>query len=178
MQKRKIFIEIGIPSKLRKKLTEKVEKLRELPVKWTKPENLHITLMFLGYVDESVIPEICLKVSQTASEAESFDLSFDKIELGPNPDKAQMIWFSGEANDDLKNLYQEIEKELGIFHIEKKLFRPHITLGKIKKEKWEALKEAPVIQEEFKTFVPVENIFVMGSVSGQEYEVIEDCPLG
>lgn len=178
MQKRKIFIEIEVPNKLKKRLTEKIEKWRELPVKWTKSENLHITLMFLGYVDESVIPEICLKVSQAASTAEPLDLSFDKIEIGPSAEKAQMIWFSGEANDDLKNLHQKIEKELGIFHIEKKHFRPHITLGKIKKGQWEILKETPIIQEEFKTFVPVENIFVMGSISGQEYEVIENCPLG
>lgn len=180
MQKRKLFIEIEVPDRLKKRLVEKTEKWQNLPVKWSRVENLHITLLFLGYVDESVMPDICQRVSEAASKIESFDINFEKIEIGPSPEKPQTIWFVGEPSEGLRSLHEEIEKELDIFQIEKKQFRPHITLGKIKKGKWEELKEVPVVDENFKVSFSVDNIFVMESRAdegGQEYHVIESCPL-
>jgi RNA 2',3'-cyclic 3'-phosphodiesterase len=149
-------------------------------VKWTRQENLHITLLFLGYVDESVIPDVCQKVSDAAEQMESFDIHFNKIEVGPSLEKPQMIWFSGEASEDLKHLYETIEKELDIFQTEKKKFCPHITLGKIRKTKWQELDKAPNVEEDFKVAISVDNIFVMESRAGeggQEYHAIEACPL-
>ena len=180
MQKRKIFIEIEVPNQVKKRLIEKTEKWKNLPVKWMRQENLHITLVFLGYVDESVMPDICLKVSEAAAKSESFDIYFDKIEIGPSLEKPQMVWFSGQTSEELKNLYESVEKELDIFQTGKKTFRPHITLGKIKKGKWESLKEAPVIDEKFKVSISVDNLLVMesgGEEGGEEYHVIESCPL-
>ncbi len=180
MQKRKIFIEIEIPNQVKKRLIERIEKWQNLPVKWMRQENLHITLIFLGYVDESVMPDICSKVAEAALKMESFDIYFDKIEIGPNLEKPQMVWFSGQASEGLKNLYEVVEKELDIFQAGKKQFRPHITLGKIQKAKWEQLKEVPVIDEQFKVSISVDNLLVMessGEEGGQEYHVIESCPL-
>ncbi|HBP01433.1 MAG: 2'-5' RNA ligase [Candidatus Moranbacteria bacterium GW2011_GWE1_49_15] len=180
MQKRKIFIEIEVPNQVKKRLVERTEKWQTLPVKWTRQENLHITLLFLGYVDESVIPDICLKVSEAASRIEPFDIYFDKIEIGPNTQKPQMVWFAGEASEELKNLYEAVEKELDIFQTGKKEFRPHVTLGRIRKAKWESLKDKPEIDEQFKVAMSVDNILVMeskGEEGGQEYHVIESCPL-
>jgi len=180
MQKRKIFIEIEVPNQVKKRLVERTEKWQNLPIKWARQENLHITLLFLGYVDESVMPDICQKVSEAASKIESFDIQFNKIEIGPSPEKPQTVWFAGEPSEELKNLYEAVEKELDIFQTEKKQFRPHITLGKIKKGKWEELAQTPVIEESFKISFSVDNIFVMESSAeegGQEYHVIESCPL-
>lgn len=180
MQKRKIFIEIEVPEGVKKRLVSRTEKWQNLPVKWSKKENLHITLLFLGYVDESVLPEICQKVSEAVSKIESFDIEFDKIEIGPSPEKPQTVWFSGEASEDLKDLYESVQKELDIFQTEKKSFRPHITLGKIRKKKWESLEEKPEINENFKVTMTVESVSVMesrGEEGGMEYHVIENCPL-
>ena len=180
MQKRKLFIEIKVPGSVKKRLQEKTEKWKDLPVKWTKKENLHITLLFLGYVDETALPEICYKVSEVADQFEVFDLNFNIIEIGPIPEKPRMIWFSGEASEELKNLYQELQKTLGMFQAERKEFRPHVNLGKIRKTRWEELENKPQIKDQFKVSIPVENICVMESREGEdgrEYHVIENCTL-
>ena len=120
MQKRKLFIEIKVPGSVKKRLQEKIEKWKDLPVKWTKKENIHITLLFLGYVDETALPGMCYKVSEVADQFGVFDLNFNMIEIGPIPEKPRMIWFSGEASEELKNLHQELQKTLGMFQAERK----------------------------------------------------------
>jgi len=75
---------------------------------------------------------------------------------------------------------EKIEKELGIFSSSKKEFRPHITLGKIRKNKWNELPEKPVINKDFPLLVTVESIDVMASDfegDDMEYTVIESCGL-
>ncbi len=182
MQKKKIFIEIGVPAHVKKKLAQKIEPWKKLPVKWVREVNLHITVAFLGYVDESVLPEICQNVSDAAASMESFDVEFNRISLGPDLESPQMIWAVGQVSDDLKNLIESIEEALNISKGQRKAFIPHITLGRIRADKWEALSEKPVIDEKVNLIVPVETVFVMESNPGQskggpEYTVMETCPL-
>ena len=54
----RIFIAINLPEDIKKKLTDYQAKWLELPCRWTKKENLHITLMFLGYLSDEELLEI------------------------------------------------------------------------------------------------------------------------
>lgn len=180
MQKRKLFIEISVPDSLKKVLSKRMEKWKELPVKWTKEENMHVMVLFLGYVDESVLPEICQKVRDVSAQFESFDIYFEKIMLAPNSENPNQIWLEGDISDELKNLQHAIEKELNIFVKEKKEFRPHITIGKLRKHLWDEIEEKPLIDETISVSFGVENIMVMESNNekgGSHYIPIETCPL-
>ncbi|HRZ95769.1 MAG TPA: RNA 2',3'-cyclic phosphodiesterase [Candidatus Moranbacteria bacterium] len=178
--KRKIFISINIPNKAKKRLVSAVEKWQDLPVKWTKESNLHITLFFLGYIDDESAAEVCSKVREIAENEDIFDLNMEKIELAPSADDPQMIWLIGEPSEELRKIHEKVEKALGMFKAERKIFRPHITLGRLRKHKWESLKEKPGISEKFQLIVPVESIDVMASDFGDgqnEYSLIESCQL-
>ncbi|HPN96341.1 MAG TPA: RNA 2',3'-cyclic phosphodiesterase [Candidatus Moranbacteria bacterium] len=178
--KRKIFISINIPERAKKELTKTIEKWSDLPVKWVKEANFHITLFFLGYIDDETTKDVCEKVKIAAQEENIFDLEFDRIELAPEKDDPKMIWLTGAPSEELKNLYEKIEKELDIFRAPKKSFRPHITLGRIRKHKWEDLTEKPEISEKFSLFVTAETVDIMASGFGEgesEYALIESCPL-
>lgn len=178
MQKRKIFIEINVPTQMRKRLVQLVSKWQELPVKWLKPESLHITVSFIGYVDESMIPEICDKVTEAVNEFESFELDFSSIELGPNLEDPKTIWLTGEPNVELGMLNEQIERALGMRPNAHKEFRPHITLGRIRKHKWDELKTKPEIFEKMRLTMTVDSVTVMESKGGGvEYSVLEECPL-
>jgi 2'-5' RNA ligase len=178
---RKIFIGIDLPGEVKKRLMQKTSQWKELPVRWSREENLHLTLSFLGHVDDELLSEICEKVRSAVQEIDAFDVDMNKIELGPEPGKnAKMFWFSGEASDELKNLQEKIEKELGFFGESKKVFRPHITLGRIKQYGWQRLEEIPEISEEFHVSVPIESVEVIEStvIEGKrKFMVIESCPL-
>lgn len=178
MQKKKIFIEINVPSQMRKRLIQIVSKWQNLPVKWLKSESLHITVAFVGYVDESVIPDICDKVNTAVAGFESFDLDFSKIELGPNENDPKMIWLTGEPNVELGMLNEHIERILGMRPTAHKEFRPHITLGKIRKLKWDEMENIPQIAEKIRLSMTVDSVAVMESKGGAgEYTLLEECPL-
>lgn len=178
--KSKIFISVSIPEKFKKRLFRSVEKWRELPVKWVKQENLHITLKYLGFVDNDAIPEICQKVALAAQKSQIFDLAMDKIEFFPSPDEPKMIALTGPENENLRDLVNQIEESLDLSYAPKKTFRPHATLGRIRKMKWGALAEAPEINEKFSMNLSVESADIMASnfdSDGNVYSVIESCPL-
>lgn len=178
MQKKKIFIEIPIPAQVKKRLERYATKWADLPVKWLKEESLHITVTFVGYVDESVLPDICEKVCEAGGEIESFDLMFNEIIMSPDVTHPHMVAVVGEANDNLRQLNQLIEEALGINKHEHKQFRPHITLGRIRKLKWDELEVKPVIAEKINIIVSVDAVEIMESKGGgAEYISLEQCPL-
>ncbi|MDP3996027.1 MAG: 2'-5' RNA ligase family protein, partial [bacterium] len=122
--KRRIFVAINLPEKVKNKLAEYRDKWPELPVRWTKKENLHITLEFLGYLTDEELIELLQKTKEIASEKESFDIHLNKICYGPidkKPPKEskipRMVWVVGE--------------KLKEFNLS-----PHITLGRLKTWQW------------------------------------------
>lgn len=178
--KSKIFISINIPAKIKKRLILVTQKWQDLPVKWIKEDNLHITLVFLSFVSEEVIPEICKKMGYVSERENIFEISFDRIELFPSVEEPRMIALTGEPSEELRNLINNIEKELGISNVLRKSFRPHITLGRGRRHKWEALEDKPFIQEKFSFSFSVESIDIMASNfdnNKNSYSIIESCPL-
>ena len=178
MQKKKIFVEINVANSLKRRLAQITAKWTDLPIKWMKEENLHITAAFVGYVDESVLPEICEKVGDAVADFESFDLEFNSIELGPDPSDPRMVWLTGEPCPELGMLNEIIERALGMRPTAHKEFRPHITLGRIRAIKWAELAEKPEISEKIKVSMTVDSVSIMESKGGgAEYVSLEECPL-
>ncbi len=171
-------MEINVPNSLKKRLAQIVSKWEDLPVKWMKEENFHITVAFVGYVDESMIPEICEKVGDATVDFESFDLEFDKIEIGPSLEDPRMVWLSGQPCPELGWLNEAVEKSLGMRPQAHKEFRPHITLGRIRAIKWDELETKPVIDEKVKLAMTVDSVSIMESKGGgAEYVSLEEFPL-
>jgi 2'-5' RNA ligase len=178
MLKKKIFIEVNVPSQMRRRLAQKVAQWAELPVKWLKEESLHITVSFIGYVDESVIPDICQKVNEVVKDFESFEIIFEHIELGPDAINPRIVQLTGAPRAELGKLSEVIEQALGMRPTEHKEFRPHITLGRIRKLKWDELLEKPAIHEKFNVAMTVDSVVIMESKGGgAEYVALEECPL-
>lgn len=177
---RKIFIAINLPPQIKKRLIQKTEKWRDLPVRWTQEENLHVTLAFLGYLDDEKILSVCDSVNSAVKNFEPFEISLNKIIIGPSENQPRMVWATGEKSEELKTLVEKIEKSLGIFQREKKNFSPHATLGRIMKEKWAKLSEKPEIKEKINFVIPVDKVEIFESVFGEgkrKYLLLESCPL-
>lgn len=180
MQKR-IFLAISLPEDVKKRLFRFVEKeFGDLPVKWTRKENLHLTLNFLGYVAEENIPGICEDARKAADNSQAFELLFEKTESGPRPDSPKMIWATGEKSDALAKLKFQLEKTLGFQAREKKDFRPHITLGRIVGAKWKKIAPEPEVERSFVFSVPVSSFEIFESKfekGKREYFVLESFSL-
>lgn len=178
---RKIFIGIELSPSVKKRLDRRISEWKDLPVKWVRPENFHITLLYLGYVHDDAVPEICEAATRSAQSVDSFDIALEEIVLAPEGENPKMIWVDGPASQELKSLRENLEKALGVFVAEKKEFHPHVMLGRIRKHKWEALDGKPSIKENFSVGVAVNQIVVFESksVRGKRvHEPVETCELG
>jgi len=186
--KRRIFIAINLPEDIKKKLADCQGKWPELPIRWTKKENLHITLVFLGYLNDEELLEVCKITKEVASRNQSFSVNLNKICYGP-PKKMppRMVWVEGEKSEEFTSLREDLEKSLmtsGEVHFssEKRAFSPHITSGRIKTWEFRQIEpeERPEISEEISLVFPVNSIEVMESElkkGGSEYIILEPCPL-
>jgi len=187
----RIFIAINLPEDIKKNLVDYQTKWPELPIRWTKKENLHITLMFLGYLVDEELLEILRITKEVAQRHESFSINLKKIIYGP-PKKLppRMVWAEGEKSKELGKLQKDLENSLSAeasakadrLVRESRPYAPHITLGRIKA--WEFRKiepeERPEVNEEINLNFEVNSIEVMESElkrGGPEYAILESCPL-
>ena len=184
----RIFIAINLPENIRRKLSEYEDKWLELPCRWTKKENIHITLAFLGYLTDEELLDVCKIAEESALRNKSFSINLNKITYGPSGRAPRMIWAEGEKSEELKKLQKDLENSLAglspeIENDKGRGFAPHITLGRLKQ--WEFRKmepeERPKVDEEIDLSFEVNSIEVMESNlkrGGPEYIVLESRELG
>jgi len=185
----RIFIAINLPEDIRKELIFYQSRWPELPIKWTKKENLHITLVFLGYLSNEELLEVYKAAKEAALESKPFSVNLNRICYGP-PRKIppRMIWVEGEKSKEFTLLKNNLEKFLiGSdkirFSSENRSFSPHITLGRIKVWEWRKIEpeERPEIEEEIALDFEVSSVEVMESKlkrGGAEYVILENVNLG
>ena len=183
----RIFIAINLPEKIKKELLDYQTKWPDFPIRWTKKDSLHITLIFIGYTPDEKLGEICRITKEVVSRYRSFSINLNKICYAP-PKKIppRMIWAEGEKVEELADLKQGLEKSLataGIrFESNNREFHPHITLGRIRTWQWKRIEpeERPDIEKDISLNFEVHSIEVMESQlkrSGAEYTVLETCNL-
>ena len=179
MKKHRIFLAVNLPESIKKKLLEFQRQWSDLPVRWTKEPNLHITLVFLGYLNNEEMLEICRLTRQVAQKHQSFEIKLKRICLGPPDRPARMIWLEGEENDALSQLKNNLEEKL-LNHRENRPFRVHITLARIRQGEWRNLPDKPEISQEISLIFPVNSIEIMESYlsrKGPDYTVLESIKL-
>lgn len=188
---RRIFIAINLAENIKKKLQERQREWADLPVRFTKKDSLHLTLLFIGYVSDEQMLEVCRKTREIAKNHQPFELTLDKIRLAPPGKAPRLIWIEGEKNEALINLKRDIEKMMvleedkkhAFFQIDRglKVFIPHITLARIRQTAWKSLDKRPEIDKEARITLGVYNIEVMESDmkgDGVEYVILESAELG
>ncbi len=104
-------------------------------VRWTERPNLHVTMKFLGDVLDEDIHEVCQIVSAAAATVQPFDYDVRGLTVSPPHGPIRMVWGNVEDPTGRMNvLHEELDAalvELGL-HEEHRLFRPHITVGRVK----------------------------------------------
>jgi len=131
------FIAIEIPSEIKSALAALQDELRRAgaDVSWTKPENIHLTLKFLGEVDERRIGEVEIVCVRAAAEFQPFTLSLNDTGVFPNARQPRILW-AGLAGEIEKAVEMRGRLNDGLaligFEREEKDFRPHLTIGRLK----------------------------------------------
>lgn len=129
---------VTLPDPVREAVSRLIRELsgRLETVRWTKAENIHLTLKFLGGVEADGIPPVRECLNRMAQTHLPFPVALEGLGVFPPRGKPRVIWAGvGEGKGRLTDLAEDLDRnlaELG-FPRETRKYTPHLTLGRIKK---------------------------------------------
>ncbi len=131
----RLFVALEIPSTVLDELIEIRNKIYpDSGVRWEAKEKLHITLKFLGDVEDSLNDSIIKMIEERISGKKRFNLFFEKFGLFKKDGKPRILWVKTNDSNVLEEVQKEIEEgcsELG-FKKEERKFKPHLTLLRVR----------------------------------------------
>jgi len=136
--KKRLFIALNPPLPVKKEITDIIINLgqKNQGVKWVRPEGLHLTLHFLGYLNEGQNQNVQAAMAALAEKFEQMDFIFKKISAFPSLQKPRVICLSGEqiSGNSVFALQKALGNKLAGLGIEldHRPWQPHITLGRVK----------------------------------------------
>ena len=175
MEKR-IFVAIPVSENLQDQVRSFADEYAELPVRWLRGKNLHITLIPPWHTEDAGV--IGDQLKNIAGKFAPFSINFSRVLYGPNPRSPRLIWAEGKTPKELLDLKKELSKILGQAP-DVRPFVLHMTLARFRPENFSKF---PVkeINEEVNWSEEVNSIVLMEShlsPSGADYEVLERVEL-
>ena len=134
----RLFIALPLTQPVKERLGQLILLLSEKggSVKWVAPENIHLTVRFLGDTDDRLVPVISENIDAVASQFQTFETMIDRLGGFPSVGRPRVIW-AGIENPPEKLSQLAIQMEHRVrklrFEPEKKTFRSHLTLGRVRR---------------------------------------------
>ena len=135
MSKIRTFVAIELPNDIRRAIHKLVNRLVPIAnhIRWVDQENMHLTLVFLGDVEDRSVHAACQAVARACAAVEPFQVTVQGIGVFPKPEKPRVIWVGLELGvEEITWLREQIAKQLDTvgFQFDWK-FSPHITIGRV-----------------------------------------------
>jgi 2'-5' RNA ligase len=174
------FIAVNIDPTIRARIGE-IEKDFDIKgIKLVDPELIHITLKFLGYVEEGRIDEIVDALKKV--KVPPFTARFRSIGGFPNARSPRVIWIGAEPGENFASLNVQVEDLMADRGFEREgRFHPHATIGRVKFPAPEQKQRLPGLFEKYKDFdagsMKVDRIHIMKSTlspKGPKYEALRE----
>ena len=158
-------------------------KATQADVKWESQDKFHITLVFLGNVEQSKLDSLSTALAKSIQQFPSFTMRYESLGAFPNIHNPRVVWIGTKSDQsvlDLQAMVGRVCTEFG-FPKEDRAFHPHITLGRVKETRnfvrlTEAIKTI--------TFEPIETfcseVLLMKSElrpGGSIYTILKSLPL-
>jgi len=186
----RLFIAIDINERIRKALGDLQQQLQKKAdikkgdVKWVRPDDIHLTLKFLGEVEDEKVAEVCNITKDVAARHKRFELKIESVGYFGGK-SAKVLWVgAGEGTNNLQVLQKELEEQLALagWPEETREFAGHLTMCRIKDPK--AGVKLAQMTEEYRDFklgvISADSVVVYKSdlmPSGPVYTVLGDYKL-
>jgi len=190
MARLRTFVALELSGGVKSRARLLVDRLRitESTINWVQPEQMHLTLKFLGDVPEIETPEVCRSVAKAVSKFEPFEIVFRGAGAFPTTHNPRSLWVGvQDGTEYLMDLQAAIEEglhqDLG-FAKERRRFQPHLTIGRVKHVKSSAnytLEELINSNADFDCNLSiVDEVVTFASFLGREgptYQALDHAPL-
>ncbi|HUI75952.1 MAG TPA: RNA 2',3'-cyclic phosphodiesterase [Candidatus Acidoferrum sp.] len=163
----RLFVALEIPAEVRENLAALLGELRKVEAspRWVRPENLHVTLKFIGEARQEKLEAICAALATVRSET-SVRLEFHGLGFFPGEKRPRVLWAGMEASANLSLLAKDVDTALETTGIprEKREFAPHLTLARFKEDRASEKLQAAIRERAGRNF---------GGLRTDEFHLIE-----
>lgn len=183
----RIFIAVAVPDDIRQRVEESQKRLRTVPadVRWVETDKFHLTLKFLGEVNDDKFPAVVAAATAAVKGTVPFTVTLAGVGAFPSMRAPRVLWAGITAGQqELQSLAERVDEHLNAigFAREKRRFSGHLTLGRVRSQqniealvkKMDALQATP-----FGAF-RVRSVEVMQSIlhpQGSHYQCLESISI-
>ena len=168
----RLFVALQIPAAVRESFATLLSQLRSISAeakdksaRWVHPENLHVTLKFIGEAAPEKLANIQKALAAVRSSA-PVSIYFHGLGFFPNEKHPRVFWAGMDASPNLQTLAADVEQsleQLG-FPREQRPFTPHLTLARF---------EPSRLHEKLRAFIHENSSRNFGSHVTSEFHLIE-----
>ena len=132
------FVAVEMAAPLRLELAGAMQQLQRLaaPIKWVAPENIHLTLKFLGKVEDERVPEAIEIMKQCAEGIGPFELELKGAGAFPNLNRPRVLFVKAEDRPPvMAELARRLDRRMTRAGVPKedRPFRSHVTIGRVRR---------------------------------------------
>lgn len=137
----RIFIAIELSPEIKARVAQIIERLNasSAAVKWSRPENLHLTLKFIGEIEEEKLKKVKEILEGSVSKLKPFSISLEELGTFPEGRNPRVIWIGvKEGQEQICTIMQALNNECTKVQIGESEDREpvaHLTLGRVKDRK-------------------------------------------
>ena len=134
---KRLFIAIELSLNIRSRLETLQKELKKsgADAKWVEPENIHLTLKFLGNVETKKNKDIMETLNKICAQRKRFTATLDQLGAFPSLNSARVVWAGlNDKTDTLENIAEILDEALSQLKFEKETrkFQTHVTLARIR----------------------------------------------
>jgi 2'-5' RNA ligase len=163
----RLFVALAIPAEVRENLALLIRDLKSVDShpKWINPDNLHVTLKFVG----AVAPEKLMAIGDALADVRTqrqVIAEFHGIGFFPDERRPSVVWVGIQPSDILSALAAEVNRVLAIVAVprEEKAFVPHLTIARFKETRLSACLRDEIEKRKSRAF---------GTLAANEFHLIE-----
>ncbi len=136
MDTSKAFVAVELDESSIMVLSRGVQRLRQdFPkVRWSRPEQFHLTLKFIGDIDNRQLPTVCQSLREVCAAVDPFAIELSGLGTFPKNKPPRVVWAGvHDPAEQLRKLAEQIDERLGQLGIAREIrqFNPHLTLGRV-----------------------------------------------
>lgn len=131
----RIFFAVPIPENIKATLARFQDEMQNLSsrVKWVRPEGMHLTLKFIGEVEQDRAEQLWTALDDLDFPA-PFEVTLDQPGVFPNPRRPRVLWIGLDNTGELSTVASQVDERLQQEgeEPESRKFHPHLTLGRVR----------------------------------------------